>query len=418
MAAPTPAAQSAPPAASRSAPGRSVAAALVIVLAALLTTPAGLAYWGQRTVNDTERYVETVGPLVDSEEVQAAIATKVADALERQVDVEALLNTAFAGVITERPRLQALVGPLAGAVNGLIASQVLEFIESDAFADFWVAANTRLQQALIRILEGEATGALSLEGDQIVLDVSEVIEQVQERLVERGLTMIENLPIPDQDRQIVLMEAPQLERARTLHAVVQPVAQWLIAAVAVLYLAGLVLSRRRPRMTVIIGAVLAANALLLAFALSVGEELFNDSLSDTELAQASTVVYDTLLSFLKRGQGVLLWLGLILVVTGCYLGRNAIGTAVRTTLGGGLEAVGAALPPGPVAGPGRWVSANAGWLRVVIAVLGAVALLWGNDVSESQLFWSLAFVLVLLAAVQVLVGAGWSAQPHRPAAPT
>ena len=197
MAAPTPAAQSAPPAASRSAPGRSVAAALAIVLAALLTTPAGLAYWAQRTVNDTERYVETVGPLVDSEEVQAAIATKVAGALERQVDVEALLNTAFAGVITERPRLEALVGPLAGAVNGLIASQVLQFIESDAFADFWIAANTRLQQALIRILEGEATGALSLEGDQIVLDVSEVIEQVQERLVDRGLTMVENLPIPD-----------------------------------------------------------------------------------------------------------------------------------------------------------------------------------------------------------------------------
>ena len=41
--------------------GRSMAAVICLVLAALLTTPAAVAYWGQRTLNDTERYVDTVG---------------------------------------------------------------------------------------------------------------------------------------------------------------------------------------------------------------------------------------------------------------------------------------------------------------------------------------------------------------------
>ena len=90
------------------------------MLAALLTTPAAVAYWGQRTLNDTQRYVDTVGPLVNSPEVQDAIATKVTDAIEQQVDIEAILNEVFAGVITDRPRLQQLVGPLSAAVNGLI----------------------------------------------------------------------------------------------------------------------------------------------------------------------------------------------------------------------------------------------------------------------------------------------------------
>ena len=45
--------------------GRSVAAVICLVLAALLTTPAAVAYWGQRTLNDAERYVDTVGPLVN-----------------------------------------------------------------------------------------------------------------------------------------------------------------------------------------------------------------------------------------------------------------------------------------------------------------------------------------------------------------
>ena len=65
---------------------------------------------------------------MDSPEVQTAIATRVTDAIETQVDVEALLNQAFAGVIQDRPRLQLLIGPIAGAVNGLIESQVQSFI--------------------------------------------------------------------------------------------------------------------------------------------------------------------------------------------------------------------------------------------------------------------------------------------------
>ncbi len=39
--------------------GRSIAALVCVVLAALLTTPAAIAYWGQRALNDTQRYVDT-----------------------------------------------------------------------------------------------------------------------------------------------------------------------------------------------------------------------------------------------------------------------------------------------------------------------------------------------------------------------
>ena len=119
-------------------------------MAALLTLPAAVAFWGQRTLNDAQRYIETVGPLVDSPEVQAAIATKATGVIQQQVDVEATLNQVFAGVITDRPRLQALVGPISGAVNGLIESQVREFVASDAFADFWVRPNWRRRAPFTR----------------------------------------------------------------------------------------------------------------------------------------------------------------------------------------------------------------------------------------------------------------------------
>lgn len=176
--------------ADRPSRGRSIAAVICLVLAGLLTTPAAVAYWGQRTLNDTERYVETVGPLVESPEVQEVIATRVTGAIQQQVDVEAILNTAFAGVIDDRPRLEQLVGPLAAAINGLVEREVRAFIASDEFADIWVLANTRAQQTLQRILNGDDSGAVSLQGDEVVLDVDEVIERVKERLVARGLTIV------------------------------------------------------------------------------------------------------------------------------------------------------------------------------------------------------------------------------------
>ena len=409
--------ESEPAVTARTSRGRAVAAAICIVLAALLTVPAATAFWGQRTLNDSQRYLDTVGPLVESPEVQAAIAATVTGAIQQQVDVEALLNQVFEGVISDRPRLQALVGPMSGAVNGLIESQVRNFIASDTFAEFWTAANTRAQAGLVRLLQGDQSGAISLQGDQVVLDLSQVIAQVKERLVARGLTIVERVPIPDKDRQIVLLDAPQLNQARTIYAFANPVARWLIVVVAALYLAAFLLSRHKPRMTTIIGVVLAANALLVALLLTVGRQLFVNQLAGTVFGPASAIFFDQLLSYLQRGQQVLLWVGVILVLVGWFTLPTGTGAAARGAISGGLATLGSALPNG-LAGAGPWVAANARWLRVAIGVVGVVVLLWGNDISLSRLFCSLAFVGVLLAVIEILKGAArGSSRSGEPLAP-
>jgi hypothetical protein len=396
---------------------RAVAAIICLVLAALLTTPAAIGYWGQRTLNDTQRYVDTLQPLVTSPEVQDVIATKVTDAIEQQVDIEAILDNVFAGVISDRPRLDQLIGPMSAAINGMIDREVRAFVASAEFAELWTRVNSRAQQALQRMLKGEGSGAVSVQGDQVVLDVDEVINQVEDRLAARGLTLVQKVSIPQTDREIVLMEAPQVKQLRTIYAFANPLARWLLPLVALLYLAALMLARRRPRMAVAIGAVLALNALLVALALSIGRQLFSDQLAGTVFAAASRTFFDTLLAYLERGQRVVLALGLVLVVAGWYAGRNRFGTAVRTTVSGGLESTGARLPDGLVGQSGRWVAGKVAWLRVAAVVLGAVVLFWGNSPSPSRFWWSLALVLGLVAALQVLVGAGRAAARSDPAPP-
>jgi hypothetical protein len=168
-------------------------------------------------------------------------------------------------------------------------------------------------------------------------------------------------------------------------------------------------------MVVTIGVVLAANALLVAWALSVGRQLFIDELAGTVFGPASSVFYDTLLTYLERGWQVFLWLGVILVVAGWYTGSTTSGTAVRTTISGGLQTVGAGLADGPAGAAGRWVTANARWLRIAVGLLGAVVLLWGNNVSPTRLLWSLLLTVALLAAVQILIGASRRTATSSPA---
>ena len=386
--------------------GRTIGAWICFVLAALLLLPSLLAFWGQRTINDTARYVETVGPLIESDEVKSAISATVTTAIQDQVDVEAIINDVFAGVITDRPRLQQLVGPLAGAVNGLISRTVDEVVNSDLFADLWIQVNTRAQQRLTAVLRGEDTGAIEVQGDQVVLDVSDVIDEVKTRLVDRGLTIVENVPIPDTDKQIVLLTAPQLEQARTIYALTNPIATWAIWVVLALFLAAFLLSRRRPRMTVAVGLAFVVNALVLALALSVGRQLFVNELAGTVWGPASSVFWDTLLTFLIAGGQALLATGIVLVAAGWFAGRNRPGTASREFLAGALETPGRALADGPVGGAGRWVAGNAGWLRWVVVAVGVVALLAPVDFTVSRVLWTTLGVVVVLAVLQVLVGAG------------
>src|SRR5262245_56970478 len=56
-----------------------------LLLVALLAPLAIVATWAHDQVGDTDRYVETVAPLAHDPAVQAAISTKISDAILEQI---------------------------------------------------------------------------------------------------------------------------------------------------------------------------------------------------------------------------------------------------------------------------------------------------------------------------------------------
>ena len=145
-----------------------------------------------------------------------------------------------------------------------------------------------------------------------------------------------------------------------------------------------------------------------------GRQLFVDELAGTVFGPASKVFFNTLLAYLERGWHVFSWLGAILAAAGWFSGSNRSGTAVRTTLSGGLETLGSHLDQDRIHNVGQWVALQRRHgCASPAGVLGVIVLLWGNEASPSRLAWSTALVVFLLLLIQILVGAGQRIrEPH------
>ena len=385
---------------------RSIAAVIALILGLGLLPLGTVTYWGHRTVTDTERYLETMQPLAYDEDVQDSLSVFITDKIEEQIDPEALVNQLFAGLIEEYPSLKALVPIISGAVDSLIAQVVDRLVRSDQFKQLWDLANTAAQKSLMAILEGRDDGPVSLQGDEVVLDIGVLIDQVKQGLVDQGFSAAANINVPQADRQIVLLEAPQLAQIRTIYSFTSPVAAGLVYIAVLLLVLAVVLARRRPRMTAWAGGGAAVGGGLLVVGLGIGESLFVNTLEGTPFEKASQTFYDQLLKFLYNGSYSLIVLGIIVMAVGLYLCGARWAVELRATVNNLASDIAGNIPAGPITSSGAWVAKNARWLRVAVAVLFTIIVVIGNDLSVARTIWAALIALLLLGVIQVWAAAG------------
>lgn len=385
---------------------RSIAAVIALILGLGLLPLGTVTYWGHRTVTDTERYLETMQPLAYNEDVQDSLSVFLTDKIEEQIDPEELVNQLFAGLIEEYPSLKALVPIVSGAIDSLIAQVVDRLVRSDQFKQLWDLANTAAQKSLMAILEGRDDGPVSLQGDEVVLDISVLVDQVKQGLVDRGFAAAANINVPQADRQIVLLEAPQLAQIRTIYSFTSPVAAGLVFIAILLLVLAVVLARRRPRMTAWAGGGAAVGGVLLVIGLGVGETLFVNTLEGTPFEKASQTFYDQLLKFLYNGAYSLVVLGIIIMAVGLYLCGARWAVELRATVNNLADDIASNIPAGPITSSGAGVAKNARWLRVAVAVLFTVIVVIGNDLSVARTIWAALISLLLLGIIQVWAAAG------------
>lgn len=151
---------------------RRVATTVFVVITALLVTIAVTGVWARRNALNTDRWVRTVGPIAEEPAVHQALANYLTAELMTVVDAEDLLED----VLPERG--QVLAGPLSNALRGFVNDQVTMFLASDSFQRLWVAINERAHARAVAVLEGETPRNLQIQGDDVVLNVVPVLNQI------------------------------------------------------------------------------------------------------------------------------------------------------------------------------------------------------------------------------------------------
>ena len=94
------------------------------------------------------------------------------------------------------PAVLALRPAIAGAVDNFVETTVQKLIASDQFQALWLRVNEQIQQDLVKALNGDTEGAVTIRDGTVYLDLSIVAQAVQQALVERGLTIFDRIPIP------------------------------------------------------------------------------------------------------------------------------------------------------------------------------------------------------------------------------
>lgn len=380
--------------------GRGVAAWTILVVAALLLPIALTAFWAQRTLVDTERYLATVAPLAKDPTIQQAVGDKVSSVIITQLDAGNRLQNVLPD------RLAPLAPLVAGSVNTFVEQQVDQILTGPRFAPVWEGINRGLQTSLLRALSNDPDGAVSIEGDQLILDTGDLIEIVKQRLVDRGLSWAANIPVPPLvDRQVVILTSPQLATARTAYAIGQPVAQWLIWFVILLFVAAVVIGTRRARMIIGVGVALVLATILLKLGLAFGQNELALTLAGTPFEVAQQSFYTILTQFLVIGIRAMLVLGIALVLVGWFLSGTEAAGAARGLVSSGTSGAGSRLSATAIGPVGAFFARTRRAWQVLVVVVAAVVLVASDQLTGSTILWTLVLAVIALVVLEVLAAA-------------
>lgn len=384
--------------------GRGLTAWVLVVVAAVLFPIALTAFWAQKTLLDTQRYVETVAPLAQDPTIRDAVSAQVTTAINNQIDASGKVDE----ILADFPKLQPLAGPITAGLHNLVSTTVTKVVDSDQFAGLWVQVNTRVQQGVVKVLESDGqAGPISIVGDQVILDTGDLIEAVKQRLVDRGFTWAANIPVPSvADRQIVLLTSPQLAQARVAYQIAQPISQWLIFAVLLLFVIAVLVAVRRARMIIAVGVAIIIGALVVRLALAYGSMQLELNLSGTTWAVAQDAFVTILTQYLIAAIRTAFVLGLVLAVVGWYLSDTRSAQASRAYLSKVTSGAGASAGDTALGRVGGWFARTRTFWRFAIPAVAILVLLFQSPLTGSTILWVTVLAVVAFVVLEILVAAG------------
>ena len=390
---------------------RKVFAVVFVVIAVLAASAITPGLWARRTVYETKRYIGVVGPLASDPAVQEALARQLTQAVFTATDVQAKVQAAIA---ERAPKLAFAAGPLTSSLQGFVQDQVQTLFASDQFQQFWINANTLLQQQLVAVLDGKSD-VLTVQGNQLVFNYLPLLNQALQQLSgtlsalsnrtitlptitpdtvpSQAVTSLETalgVSLPDTFGSVTLFQGDQLTSVQNAVSIFN---KTLILAIVLFILsvalALLLSTNRRRTLLQLLTALIVVVVLERRFAIAQTSNVVN--MAKPENQAAVQAIIGAFLSSLLLATKRILWVLFVLLVVAVVTAPYPWAVRARAWVGDvGRAAVGAVR--GAEIGPAAaWVGARRDALMLAGAIVAAIILLFASI----SLGWFLVLAIVL-----------------------
>lgn len=375
--------------------GRWFASWVLIVVGSLLVPISVISVWLDRTITDTDRYVETVSPLIRDPDIQKAIEKRLENALYEQVDIQAEVQK----VLPEQATM--LAAPITAGLKNLVTEVIDRVVTSDKVAQLWDDANRIAQKQVVDVL----TVSNGKKG-VVDIDLTDTLKEVQSRLTEAGVPFVDSVTVPKVEFQVLQSDTlGQVQTAFNLFDRLAGILPWLTLAILA---AGIAVApdRRKGLVRASAGWIIATFALLALVA--IGRSVYLGALPSGASVPANEAFFNTITRFLRGSGRTVLVVGLLVMVVAVVTGPSRPAVRFRAVLarlfgaaGSGVDRTGVDLGPVPA-----FVARNVMALRAVVGIgaLGAFLLL--GQPSAGAVLWIAVGAAVALIVVEILARAG------------
>jgi hypothetical protein len=274
---------------------------LVLFCLSMVLSVVGI--WARNQIVDTDRYMRTVAPLASDPALQSALVARISNQVSTLIDDVSIGDP-------ERDRI--LAAPLKSLVEEYITQTVQEFVTSDQFPPLWEEINRASHALTAAVLTGKNTQSVSTAGGQIILDIEPLLNEVINRLSERGVPLVDRIQLANWDTTFVLFESDTLLEAQDYISLLERLAVVLPIVALISLVAAIAFSVRR-RMTIVwAGLGLAAAMAIFVLLLAYVRNWTVNSLPTSVHKDAATAFFEIVGRYLRDAARILTLVGLLI----------------------------------------------------------------------------------------------------------
>lgn len=399
---------------------RRVLTLILVVLTSLSLVSAAVAIWAHQVVFNTDRFMETVQPVLNDDDVYLLVGDRatnsvlgvlaVQDRLEDLLgNLDDFISDALSDALPPDSRLEDLLeridpptfsqlaAPIAGAIEARIDDGVHAFFNAENFAEPLAVLTRRAHEVAVALVRADLADYpnVYVEDDEVKLDLTPFIGQALASVATDVRAVLPDFDPPDfvADRvedardqlasalqaslpedfgQITVMPAEVLDQAQDVAAQLDRYA-WTAVIVSVILLVGTVLvSPHRRRTLIQLGIGVFVAVVLAAITIRWLESSIVEAIADPQSSVVAGNVIRDVLSGLRTLELLIAVAAIAVAIVGYLAGRP-------DRFGREEGAINDWTQPGDGGSKlDRWVAARAGVLRVAGIVLAAVLLFFAG----------------------------------------